>query len=337
MPFVQSIVGQSSSQISNNITGVTNSVQNQIGVETNNIKNTLSNSVSNLTTPQGIAAALAQIGGSSSSLSLTGPGNIPGYSSTVSSSGGITPGDALLGAQSRPDPLLSFLWYCQLPVIGSAAGTGGAAPGVSNLSNSLTSALTGIVGALGSSMGGILPLSNAAQLPWYYIEEATCPFRQFQTISIFRDGRERHYPSKYTMGNLRLGLYADVQSTSLTYLQNWNNTILQPFDASNLSLAGGYGTPQKYKYPIYIYLLDPMKNELAILEYVECWPTNIADYGLTSNTSERIINHVDFSVGDMFVSTISLSAELTSLFTSATGTTLPSVQNAIGSAISSIF
>jgi hypothetical protein len=370
VPFLSSIVGQAESQINNQVTGTVNSVQNAVGLAISNVKNTAANTAANLVgkTVQGAvgaatasindilqgnvsgaisalnpATAFSSIFGGGTSSSGTAQLSSPGYFATQSSSGGITPGDALLGAQARPDPLLPWLWYCQLPVIGSGAGTTGAAPGITNLSNSLTSSLSSLIGGLGSALGGSIPQSNSSQLPWYYVEEASCPFRQFTNVSIFRDGRERHYPSRYTVGNLRLAFYADIANTSMTYLQCWNNAILQPYDASNLNLGGGFGRSSAFKYPIYIYLLDPMKNQILILEYVEAWPLNIADYGLNSSDGTgRVVNHVEFSVGDVFVSVLNVDAAVTQSIlnnplSNAFNAAAAGVQNAVGSALSAIF
>lgn len=341
MPFLQDIVGQAENQIKNTVTGQVNSVKNAVGVIENNLKNTVANTSANAISGgikavtgaassainaalqgnlSGVVSSLNPANIASSALSGLGIGSVtsvsvvdPGYSAAFSSSGGVNPGDALNGALARPDPLLDFLWYCQLPVVGPSAGSSGAAPGVTNSSNSLSGIVSNILGSspLASAMGGAQFSASSSQLPWYYVEEATLPFRQVQLTSIFRDGRERHYPSKYTVGNLRLSMYGDLGNNSLQYIQAWNNAVLQPYTASDLSLAGGWGRAADYKRPIYVYLLDPTKSVLAIIEYVECWPIGVTDYSMVSATSGRIVHHVDFSVGDVFINLMNVPADLT--------------------------
>lgn len=356
MPFLSDIVGQAENQITNNVTGSVNSVKNAVSIVENNIQNTAANTAANAVNggiraavgaasgavnnllsgnlsgavsslnPANIASsALSGLGSFSSSANLSDPGQV----AQVSSSGGVTPGDPLAGALARPDPMLNFLWYCQLPVITTTAGTGQAASGVSSISNSLSSFVSGLLGSspLSGPLGGAQSSANSSQLPWYYVEEATCPFRQFQNVSIFRDGRERHYPSKYTVNNMRLGIYADVGNVSIQYLQAWNNAILQPFTSSSLELGGGFGRASGYKLPIYIYLLDVDKSVLAILQYTECWPMTIQDYNMGSSSSERILNHVDFSVGDVFINLMNVPASITQALVNTAG-------NIIGSATS---
>lgn len=366
VPFLQDILGQAEQQVRNQVTGVQNSVKNAVGIEISNVRNTAANTVSNgvnsvigsaVNAIQDVAqgnisgaiqslnpAALASsafsglLSSSSQSISLSDPG----YSSATSSSGGITPGDALQGALARPDPLLNFLWYCQLPVIGPPAGSEGAAPGVSNMSNAISTFVSNILGGslFGSSQGGSITTQASSQLPWYYVEEASCPMRQFTHISVFRDGRDRNYPSRYTLGQLSLGIYADNRNTSIQYLQSWNNAILQPFDASTLNLGGGWGRPAQFKKPIFIYFLDPAKNQLMVLEYVEAWPVSIHDYALVSATSERIVHHVDFSVGDVLVSLFNVSPNVTQALVqtagSIAGSAVNSVRNAVGQSLNSL-
>jgi hypothetical protein len=161
-------------------------------------------------------------------------------------------------------------------------------------------------------------------------------------MTIFRDGRERLYPLKYGLnGTLSLGIYADVSNTSIQYLQAWQNAVLQPYDSSTLNLGGGWGRPSQYKLPISIFFLDPMKNQLLQLEYVECWPQTIREYALASGPSaERLIHHVDFSAGDVIVSLFNVAPNVTQALVNAGGavinSTVSSVQNVIGQQLTTI-
>lgn len=243
-------------------------------------------------------------GGSSSVLSAPGTYGIPSYN------GGTTPPNPLGGASARPDPLQSFLWYCQMPVVmpGTSQSTIGAT--ANSVINSLVNtAVNSVSPTLGSVMGGGVFTGTSAQLPWYYVEEASCPFRRYDVKTIFREGRDRKYPSKYSVDDLRLSIYADSQNNAFQYIQAWNNNIITPFSATTSTTAGGgWGRPSDYKKTIFIYILDPTTNVLAILEYTECWPTSVDQYSLDSGTSTRIVNHVNFSVGDVFVNLLGVSS-----------------------------
>jgi hypothetical protein len=295
---VASVNGAVGSLLAGNVSGAVSSI---------------SNAASNIG-----SSFLAGLGSSSSSANLSSPGSF----SSTSSIGGVDPGNALPGALARSDPMLSFTWYAQLPVINpGSTQTPSSASSAQGLLGSLASSL--VSGALSSAMGGAISTSNSAQLPWYYVEEATMPFRQFTSKAIFREGRDRNYPEKYSVDTLRLAIYADSQNQSFQYLQAWNNTLLAPFSAATASQsAGGWGRPSDYKQSIYIYLLDVTKNILAIVQYTECWPMTIEPYAMNSASSERIMNHVTFSVGDVFINLMGVSPNITASVLANAGSNL---------------
>lgn len=379
MPFVKDTIGQITTNFSNTVQGSQRSVQNAVGqavraaqnqitgaanqVVNNTVKATVGAGISALTNlAQGdVSGAISSLNpsnildsalsglGSSSSMSLSVE---PGYAAAFSSTGGVPLGDALSGAQARPDPMLGFLWYAQLPVIGGSAGTTSSLATVPQSQStgdaSGSSLFSQLLGSnpLSSPMGGALADQASSQLPWYYVEEATVPFRQFQQVGIFRDGRERHYPSRYTVSPLRLGIYADTGNNAIQYLQAWQNAVIQPFSSSQLEQGGGWGRPYGYKKPIYVYLLDPSKSVLAILEYTECWPVNVQDLSLVSNSSDRLIYHVEFSVGDVRVNLMDVPQSLTSqiidspfnnVLSNAINNGIGLAANAVSSAVSDLF
>ena len=341
MPFIQDVVGQEVQQIKNIKTGVTNSVKSAGAQIANGVKNQALGAVNSVVNNGIKAATGAAVGAVTSALTgnLAGvaaslnPTNIldqtfsgiigqstsstttePGYAFSASSSGGVNPGDALNGALARADPMLTYLWYVQLPVVGAPAGSTGS--GVNSSTSALSSLVSNLLGIspLSGSMGGEQASGSNNQLPWYYVEEANCPFRNFQLTSVFRDGRKRHYPGQYTVGNLRLSFYMDVDNVAANYISAWGNTILQPYTAATLSQAGNFGRASGYKFPIYVYLLDPAKNTLITLEYTECFPILPNDWQLTSQSgTDRLITQVNFSVGDVFVNMANVPSSLTSL------------------------
>jgi len=212
--------------------------------------------------------------GAVSSVLGVGSGSIlssPGTSFTASSNLGIGEGNALYGALSRADPLTSIGWYAQVPAINS-------------------------------------PYGNVS-LPWYYIEQATTPFRNFDVASIFRSGRSKHYAGRYAVDNLTLTFYLDSAGQTLRYLNGWQSCIVNPTSMSNFETnSGNYMVPSFYKKPIFLYLLDPTRQEIAVIQYVECWPTNIDSLSLESDGVTRLVAAVNFSVGDVFVISTNASA-----------------------------
>lgn len=250
--------------------------------------------------------------------SLAAPGTIAEFSSNP-----MDPTSALQGAQARSDPVLSFCWYAQMPMVtpnqtqnpGLLGALGGA---LQSAANSVASSVLGP--AAGSSLTG------AAQLPWYYVEEATLPFRVFEQRSIFREGRSRHYPDKYSVDGLRLGIYSDSSNVALNYLMTWQNAVLKPFTVQQANKgAGGWGRPSEYKLPIQIYLLDVTYQQIVSVEYTECWPTTIDAYSMDSGTSNRIRNEVTFSVGDVFVTTLPVGSLQTVAQVLSNPSSLPTV------------
>jgi hypothetical protein len=372
MPFIANVVGQASQQISYSLKGTVNSAEQGVKLAVANAQNTLANTASqvvNNTVKSAVGAAVnatsALLSGNvSGAISSLNPSNIlssalgglssssaqgatlsaPGTFSAFSSSGGVTPGDALLGAQARSDPMMNFMWWCQLPVINPISGN--AAQGVST--SSLAATLTaGVTSFLSSALGGSVSTSASAQLPWYFVEGATLPFRQFEERAVFREGRSRKYPYKYNVNNLTLDFYMGSDNLTFQYLQAWNNTLVAPFSPSSATtLAGGFGRPSDYKKPIYVYLLDVTKNVMAIVEYTECFPTMVGDYAMTSDNAARVVSQVHFSVGDVFINLLDVSPDLTQLIvnnplsnalTSGISSVASTIESTASSAISSVF
>jgi hypothetical protein len=79
-------------------------------------------------------------------------------------------------------------------------------------------------------------------------------------------------------------------------------------------------------------LLDPTNNVMALIEYTECWPTSIDQYSLDSGTSTRIVNHVNFSVGDVFINLMGVSPNFAqSILTNPLNNAITSTINSFGS------
>jgi hypothetical protein len=218
---------------------------------------------------------------------------------TTGNSDPSNPANNLAGALARADPLLSYQWYCMMP----------------NLS---------------------FPGTKGYTLPWYYIEEANTPLRSFEVRTIFREGRDKHYPSKYSVDALQLSFYADSANVSFNYLNAWTTGgNIAPFTSSTAAKQGGrFRVPKDNKKTIKVYFVDATKQELFLLEYTECWPQTIASYSL-DGASNRLVHHVTFSVGDVFPQVYDLSSNQ-SLSSSILGAIASGAATAIQGALSTV-
>jgi len=307
MPSLSDIISAATSQIKNSTSSGGNSIKQTFSSSlnsgssaiTNAVPNLIKNSIGSVTggVNQAISKSLQDITGAASSIAhgdfsgalskieaspsdlLGGLAKTFGLSSGSALSGpgkggAAQPGNSLAGAMARTDPMLSHLWYALMPDI--------------------------------SPIGGA-PVS----LPWYYVEEATVPFRNFEVKSRFYQGRHQHYPGGYSLDGLTIHIYGDTSNIGLNYLSAWNGALVQNISAADSALkGGGFGRSANYKKPINIYLLGPDKRTLFQLNYIECWPTNISSYSLDSSSSTRIIHVVNFSVGDVFINAFTISKTL---------------------------
>lgn len=190
---------------------------------------------------------------------------------TLSNPGGVAPDNSLEGVMARGDPQMSYSWYAELPVV--------------------------------TPIGG-----QPTQLPWYFVEEATVPFRTFSKVSRFYQGRQQHIPSNYSLDGLSLAIYADTSNKALAYLTAWQGAVMRNMKRTDADKAGGgFGRPKDYFKTIPIYLLSNDKKTLCVIEYTECWPESIQAYSLNSGSSERVVNHVTFSTGDVFITLYGVS------------------------------
>lgn len=318
MALLKNVLSQAQQQIKNDARGgveaIKTGVKNQVQAQVNNVRNAARGAVDNavragvsgvlgaagsvlsgdlsgagrqlMNIPGNMAGAAGNaVSGALRSLGITSGSTLSGgveYLSVSSGPGGIPYGDALAGIMTRADPLHAYNWFCDLPQV-NANG-------------------------------------YAASLPWYYVEEATIPFRQFETRQVYREGRYKHYPGKYNVDSLRLAIYLDSDNTSLNYWQTWQNAILQPFNkATATSLGGGYRPPSQFKKDISFFLLDVRRQQIVNILYTECWPQQIDAFNLQSATSERLIGQVTLSVGDVFVNLLNMgNTNMTGIFSKLT-------------------
>lgn len=229
----------------------------------------------------------------------------------LSSSGGNpltqnTAVNTLQGALGRADPMLSFQWYCELPTITPVDG-------------------------------------QPTNLDWSYVEEATPSFRTYATRQIYGSGRSHTVASAYSVDTLRLNFYADIANKSLQYLLAWDGAILAPFGIGAASIGGGFGRPSDYWKPIRLYLVDASKSLVLMIEYSECWPTNIDQLQLDSQSSTRLTYNVSFSAGDVFMTAFGVNRNtsgqslLDALKSTVKDTVRGTARDAAKSAIKSLF
>ncbi len=352
MPSLSDIIGDAGRQMKNSTGAVTNTAKtaapraasiiardasgvvktaldNTVGKATNGVSSAINAGVSGVTgaagalmrgdvsgaltkiadTPSAIMGKLSQaFGGLTGGSTLKGPSlpftnNLspselvkPTLNTGLQSSGkgtqvaSMSAGNSLAGALARTDPMLSFNWYAEMPVV--------------------------------TPQGG----GSSRDLPWYFVEEATTPFRTYDVRSVFREGRDKHYPSKYSIDSLRLAIYADTANVALNYLIAWNGSILLPTTLQTAAKqGGGWGTPSLYKKTIKINLVNPAKKTMAVLEYVEAWPQTVDSIQLESASSTRVVFHVTFSIGDVFPTLYEVASTNTNTFVAdGSGEALPS-------------
>lgn len=160
-----------------------------------------------------------------------------------------------------------------------------------------------------------LPIISGADgvysLGWEMVEQATIPLIEFEPVSNYKAGKLYHYPSHQSLSTLSLSHYEDVGGAVTNYYRKWQGLIIN----SETSL---YKVPSEYKKTIKITLLDVTRSEVAVFTYYGCWPSRIDSYALVSGAVDRIIPQVEFTVDDMQVVVVSLSAgELSSIISSS--------------------
>lgn len=171
-------------------------------------------------------------------------------------------------ALSRADPLMSYTWYVELPAAGFNAG--------------------------------------GMPLPYYYVEEATLPFRSYETRTVFRNGNYRKYPQKYSVTDMSLTVYADADGVALRYLESWLNSPLVSFASATSETSGGLWVAPEgtVKRSIIAVILAPNYGKVAYLEYTGAWITSISELGQDASPSTRVTYKVNVSVDDVFVTVV---------------------------------
>lgn len=152
-----------------------------------------------------------------------------------------------------------------------------------------------------------MPTLNSASIPWNYIEAATLPFRNYNTNSIYRDGKQHNFVQMYGVDNLNVTFYLDQANVALGFLTAWDSIISPYVGRQNLVSHGAtYYLPAVYAKDIIFYLLDSARQSIVTITYVGCYPINIGTLGLTSGTSDALTADVQFNVNDIAIDVFSV-------------------------------
>lgn len=209
------------------------------------------------------------------------------------------PHNPLEGAQRRPDPIFNHDWYIEMP--GNDFGAGPAT------SNALGSIIGDSLGTFGDMAAGAVGqavtegISTFTGLPWYYVEEATLPTRNFDVRSVFRNGHHQHYPGNYSVSPMRVTVYADAEGRALSYLNAWHQMVMRKFTSRTPHLSGSFNPPAWLKRNITAVLLSSDKKQVAFITYVGCWITDLGEFNLGSAGNERLVFNANIQVDDVFV------------------------------------
>lgn len=213
-------------------------------------------------------------------------------------------GNVLQGINARQDAVLSTNWYCSLPDLAARS-----APG-----SSYVSALKN----LGRNMLGMNDLDGTT-LPWYYVDIASLPFRQFDTHTVHRQGHNITLPKSYSMsGNLSMNFFLDESGRSLRYLRTWQGRVLANRTPSGRrtsgrssattssdgnGLDGSWGRPGNgsngFFRDVTFVILSVNRDKLVTLTYHDCWPVSLPNLDLASDTATKLQFQVEFACNDM--------------------------------------
>lgn len=136
-----------------------------------------------------------------------------------------------------------------------------------------------------------LPDFGGVKLAWEYVEEATLPFVDFDSVSNYKAGKNFHYPNHYNLNTLQLKFYGDVTGKAYSYLKAWQSLIA---DTS----TGLYNVPSVYKKTISITILDAAQYLVTKFTYLGCWPMSVDQVTVGSQQTSRITPTVTFQVDE---------------------------------------
>jgi hypothetical protein len=141
----------------------------------------------------------------------------------------------------------------------------------------------------------IPPKVHGVSLPWYYVEEFTAPFRSFDVVTQYREGKVYHFAGQHSISNLSIRFYDDSTGKTGAYLEAWRKSVL-----SKDGLYNYPGGPFGYKKNIKVVVLDVTKfGQVYTFNYKGCWPTTSEPFNLISGASDRIIPSQEFACDEV--------------------------------------
>ena len=147
-----------------------------------------------------------------------------------------------------------------------------------------------------------MPKVGNVALDWNYVEEFTAPFRSFDTLPQYREGRMYHFAGQHSISNLSIRFYDDTSGKVGMYLENWRRAVM--------SNNGTYNYAQDYKKIISLTILDVSRLITVYqIKYIGCWPSSAEPYNLNSGASDRITPSQEFNVDDIEITIRNMEAQ----------------------------
>jgi len=210
---------------------------------------------------------------------------------------------------NRADPMFSFSWYIQMPLLGAHAtpsyATGSGVP-PSNSGGFLGSVLGSIpllnapIGSLinpkvgGQSSGGQVPgVASIPPMPIdvsWYVQDISVPQPSVGAKPISRGGRNIYLPDFQDIGTVSIQFYEDVAGSVGYYLETWRQLIRNDL--------GYYSEMSNYMMDITLTTVNPAGTDMFSLTMVDAFPTDREAYQFTSQTGNVVLSQT-FSINDL--------------------------------------
>jgi hypothetical protein len=236
---------------------------------------------------------------------------------TLGASGNTSFADDFSGLQKRGDAIQNWCWYAVLPDITNP--------------NALSSP-SGLI--LGQAISSAQPIVS---LPWYYVQSANVPQREFNVESFKRNAHDVHRPNGYSVGALTLGLFMDSTNKSHQWLKAWQSLVMSNLNPKVVANQGNWGYPSSYMKDITLVVLSVTKQVLLNVKLINCWPTLPAALELISGEAAGLVQEVTFSVEDVDITVNNDKGLLDTLINTATGYASSAITGVLSSQLNAIF
>jgi len=232
---------------------------------------------------------------------------------SAGATGGTTLGDDMHGINARGDAVQSWCWYAVMPDITNTSAQNA-----------------------GISVGGVSIGQPSVSLPWYYVQTANLPLRQFSLDTILRNGHNVHYANKYEVGSLSLGLFMDSSSRAHQYIKAWQGRVLANVNPKVVQNQGVWGYPADYKKDIVLAVLSVRRNILLNVRLINCWPTEPSSVELTSGDAQALVQNVTFAVEEVDITVNNDKGLLDTLTQTAAGYGTGAITGALSSQLNNL-